>query len=121
MQNNIRISYPSSEKIYVPGSIHDIRVSMRRIRLVDTVEIVNGVKRITPNAPVTIYDTSGPYSDMSVDIDLRKGLSRLRESWLLKRGDVELLSEISSEYGRQRTAAESAEPFRLYLQPERIR
>jgi len=113
MQNNIRISYPSSEKIYVPGSIHDIRVSMRRIRLVDTVEIVNGVKRITPNAPVTIYDTSGPYSDMSVDIDLRKGLSRLRESWLLKRGDVELLSEISSEYGRQRTADTTLDHLRF--------
>jgi phosphomethylpyrimidine synthase len=104
MQNNIRISYPSSEKIYVPGSIHDIRVPMRRIRLLDTVEIVNGDKRITPNTPVTIYDTSGPYSDMSVDIDLEKGLPRLRESWLLERGDVELLPEISSEYGRQRAA-----------------
>jgi len=113
MQNNIRISYPSSEKIYVQGSIHDIHVPMRRIRLIDTVEIVNGDKRITPNAPVTIYDTSGSYSDLSVDIDLEKGLPRFRESWLLKRGDVELLPEISSEYGRQRAADTSLDYLRF--------
>src|SRR5690606_7826364 len=54
------------------------------------------------NPPVTVYDTSGPYTDPDVQIDLKKGLPRLREKWILDRGDVEQLNEISSEYGRVR-------------------
>ena len=57
---------------------------------------------ITPNPHVYIYDTSGPFSDPDIEIDLKKGLPRLREEWILNRGDVEQLPEISSEYGRMR-------------------
>ena len=104
MQSNIKISYPSSEKIFVPGRIHDIQVAMRRISQLDTVEMDGGEKKISSNPPVTVYDTSGPFSDPNVEIDLKKGLPRLREQWLNHRGDAEQLPEISSEYGRMRAA-----------------
>ena len=113
MQNNIKFIYPASEKKYVSGKIHNIQVAMREVQLTDTIEIVNKQRKVTTNEPVTIYDTSGPYSDPQTDIDLKKGLSRLRESWFLKRGDVEQLSEISSEYGRQRATDPSLATLRF--------
>ncbi len=113
MRNDIKISYPSSEKTYISGKIHSIRVAMRRINQLDTIEIINGQRKVTPNAPIFVYDTSGPYSDLQIDIDLKKGLPRLRESWLIGRGDVEQLSEISSEYGRQHAADSSLNALRF--------
>jgi len=113
MHNNIKISYPSSEKIYVSGKIHNIRVAMRQVNQLDTIEVVNGERRVTPNSPITIYDTSGPFSDPLIDIDLEKGLPRLRESWFNQRGDVEQLSDISSEYGRQRADDTSLDALRF--------
>jgi phosphomethylpyrimidine synthase len=113
MQNNIKFNYPASEKRYVLGKIHNIRVAMRRVQLTDTIEIVHNQRKVTTNAPVTIYDTSGPYSDPQTDIDLKKGLFRLRESWFLERGDVEQLREITSQYGRQRAADPSLATLRF--------
>jgi len=113
MHNNIKISYPASEKIYVSGKMHPIRVAMRRISLVDTVEIENGKQKVSTNSPITVYDTSGPYSDPNIEINLEKGLPRLRETWLKNRGDVEQLSEISSEYGQQRAADPSLDSLRF--------
>ena len=113
MQNNIKFNYPASEKRYVLGKIHNIQVAMRRVQLTDTIEMVNNQRKVTSNAPVTIYDTSGPYSDPQMDIDLKKGLSRLRESWFIARGDVEQLPEISSKYGRQRAADPSLAALRF--------
>ena len=74
-----RHNYPGSEKIYVPGKLHDIRVAMRKVNLTDTVNIVDGERVVRHNDPVYIYDTSGVYTDPSVEIDLEKGLPRLRE------------------------------------------
>ena len=113
MHNHIKITYPSSEKIYVEGKLHNIRVPMRRIKLHNTVEIVDGERRVTCNAPVTVYDTSGVFSDPSVDIDLKKGLPRIRENWFAAREDVEQLPEISSEYGRMRAADPSLDHLRF--------
>ena len=113
MNNNIKISYPASEKIYVPGKIHDIHVAMRRVTLLDTIEIDGGKRKVTQNAPVVIYDTSGPFSDDLAEIDLKKGLPRLRESWMVKRGDVEQLPDITSEYGRMRAADTSLDHLRF--------
>lgn len=113
MHNHIKIAYPSSEKMYVEGTLHPIRVPMRRVSLHNTVEIVDGERRVTPNAPVVLYDTSGVFSDPSVDIDLKKGLPRIRENWFAARADVEQLSEISSEYGRQRAADTSLDSLRF--------
>jgi phosphomethylpyrimidine synthase len=113
MNNNIRITYPSSEKIYVPGKIHDIRVAMRRVNLLDTIEIDKGQRKVTSNTPVVLYDTSGPFSDTSVTIDLKQGLPRLRESWIVRTGDVEQLSGITSAYGRMRAADTSLDKLRF--------
>jgi phosphomethylpyrimidine synthase len=108
-----RTPFPNSEKIYVDGVIHPIKVAMRKVKLTDTVKIVNGERVFHKNDDVVIYDTSGPFTDPSVHIDLQKGLPRLRESWVKERGDVEQLSDISSEYGRIRRADKSLDSLRF--------
>lgn len=61
-KNTMRITYPSSEKIYVPGEINKIKVGMRKIKLLDTVTVEeNGEKTFKKNNPVIVYDTSGPF------------------------------------------------------------
>ena len=86
---------------------------MRKVKLTDTVKMVNGERVFHKNDDVVIYDTSGPFTDLSVQIDLQKGLPRLRESWIKERGDVEQLSDISSEYGRMRRADKSLDALRF--------
>jgi len=99
-----REPFPASKKVYRPGVIHpDIRVAMREIEVSPT----RGHGRDdvpTPNAPVTVYDTSGPFTDPVIDIDVRKGLPKLRRDWILKRGDVEEMPGPSSAYGLDRLA-----------------
>ena len=74
-----RAPFPNSEKCYVNGELHpDIKVPMRKIFLSDTVDKFNG--KVEKNDPVLVYDTSGPYTDPSVEIDVRKGLMPLRNS-----------------------------------------
>jgi phosphomethylpyrimidine synthase len=87
-----------SEKIYVQGSRDDIRVPMREIKLSDTPMIFGAEK----NAPFTVYDTSGPYTDANAQIDLSQGLPSIRSAWIAERGDTELLKGLSSEFGRAR-------------------
>ena len=112
-KHDMKNSYPGSEKIYVPGKLYNIQVGMRKVNLTDTVKIIDG-KRITRhNDPVYIYDTSGAYTDPKIEIDLKKGLPRLRESWITGRNDVERLSEITSQYGRSRMADKSLDPIRF--------
>ena len=89
---------PGSHKVYVPGSRADLRVPMREIALSDTPLIFGAEK----NAPLTAYDTSGPYTDPAVRIDLAAGLAPLRGAWIAERGDVEKLAGLSSEFGRKR-------------------
>lgn len=114
MDKNIKISYPNSEKVYMAGErFPDIRVGMRRVNLTPTVSIVDGQRQEKPNAPVFIYDTSGPYSDPNTEIDLKKGLPRLREAWIMERGGVEQLAELSSEYGRARLADHALDSLRF--------
>ncbi|MDE5686068.1 MAG: phosphomethylpyrimidine synthase ThiC, partial [Paramuribaculum sp.] len=106
-------SYPSSEKFYVEGKLHPIRVGMRRVRLTPTVKIVNGEKIMTDNDPVVIYDTSGVYTDPDVTVDINKGIPRLRENWIKDRSDLEQLPSITSEYGRMREADKSLDSIRF--------
>jgi len=114
MHNTFSISYPNSEKIYVSGTLHkNIRVAMRKITLHNTIEYIDGEKKVTPNAPVVVYDTSGAFSDPAITIDLKQGLPRLREEWITERGDVEQLPEITSEYGRQRAADKNLDHLRF--------
>jgi len=106
-----RTPFPASTKIYVPGTLHNIKVAMREIAVSDTVNKVNG--KIEKNDSVTVYDTSGPFTDPNIEINLRKGLPKLRQSWILDRGDVEELPHISSEYGRERLADATLDAFRF--------
>ena len=84
--------FMNSRKVYVPGKIFpDIRVGMREILTED------------PETPVVpVYDTSGPYSDVDAKLDVTKGISRFRESWIMERGDAEQLDDMTSAYGRAR-------------------
>lgn len=93
--------FPNSKKIYVEGTLHPINVAMREIQLSPT-KLTNG--GFEHNAPVTIYDTSGPYTDENAVIDIQKGLPRIREQWILDRSDVNILDGITSEYGKARLA-----------------
>ena len=88
MKQNLKITYPNSSKIYVPGELFpEIRVGMREVTQLPTVA-KDGTKRENP--VVVLYDTSGAYSDPEIAIDLEKGLPRLREKWSMKRDKTQL-------------------------------
>jgi len=89
---------PNSRKIYVQGSRADIQVPMREISQSDTPTAFGG----ETNPPIFVYDTSGPYTDPKVKIDVRSGLAPLREKWITERGDTEQLASITSQYGLAR-------------------
>jgi len=102
---------PKSRKIYEQGSRPDIRVPFREIEQSDTPTSFGGEK----NPPITVYDTSGPYTDPDVKIDIRSGLPPLREKWIEERGDTIQLDGPSSEYGRQRLADPKLAELRFNL------
>lgn len=106
-----RKPFPSSKKIYVKGKIHDIEVAMREITLEDTLHKLTG--KTEKNMPVTVYDTSGDYTNPEVDIDITKGLKRLREKWIAERNDTETLDNISSDYGKKRLADNQLDHLRF--------
>ncbi|MDX1774707.1 phosphomethylpyrimidine synthase ThiC [Oceanihabitans sediminis] len=107
-----RQAFPNSKKIYVPGKLHpQIKVAMREISLSDTKDSLTG--KITPNEPVTVYDTSGPYTDPNKSIDVHKGIERIREQWILDRNNVEQLEDFSSEYARERLNDKSLDHMRF--------
>ena len=107
-----RAPFPASGKIYVPGQLHDIKVAMREISLTPT--RLNGRNGdAVPNAPVIVYDTSGPYTDPAADIDVRKGLPRLREPWIQQRNDTETLTRLTSAYGRERLGDKNLDTLRF--------
>ena len=110
---------PCSRKIYQVGSRPDIRVPFREITQADTPTMLGGEK----NPPLTIYDTSGPYTDPSVRIDLRDGLPSVRHAWIEERGDTIMLPGVSSDYGRQRQEDPSLADMRFNLtrQPRRAK
>jgi len=111
--------FPRSQKIYVQGSRPDIRVPMREISLDVTPTDFGG----EINAPVTVYDTSGPYTDPNVTIDVRKGLADVRSAWIEDRGDTEKLPGLTSEFGQRRLndAELSAMRFAHVRNPRRAR
>ncbi len=90
--------YPASRKIFVVGSRPDLRVGMREV----TQSATPSSQGAEENPPVTVYDTSGPYTDPTARIDLRAGLAPLREKWILERNDTGQLAGPTSEYGRAR-------------------
>ena len=91
-------TYPASSKQYIEGSRPDIRVPYREITLSPT----KHGDRVEQNAPLPVYDTSGPFTDPTTEVDLAQGLTPLRKAWIEERNDTERLSGVTSAYGRQR-------------------
>ena len=109
-----RQSFPNSKKIYVKGTLHpQIKVGMREIALSPTKDTLTG--KMIINEPVTVYDTSGPYTDPSKNINVHHGLERIREQWILDRNNVEQLDDFSSDYCKQRLTDESLDHMRFAL------
>ena len=116
--------FPNSKKVYLTGSRPDIKVPMREITLSATpIQNKDGSPSFEQNQPVLVYDTSGPYTDPNVSIDIRDGLSEIRTAWIQERGDTELLPDYSSEYGRQRAQDKSLDHLRFnhYRKPRRAK
>lgn len=111
--------FTGSQKIYVQGSRADIQVPMREITLADTPTAFGGEK----NPPVRVYDTSGPYTDPKVKIDLRTGLPEVRTAWIEERNDTEILQDSHSEFTKQRLGDNSLDHLRFNLtrQPRRAK
>ncbi len=99
MQNITQTPIPGSTKKYLKSSIHNISVAMREIHLSPTTD-KNGNKWSNP--PVTVYDTSGPYTDPEQTINIEEGLKKIRKPWIEERNDTEELSQPSSVYGQKR-------------------
>jgi len=108
---------PNSRKIYIEGSRPDIRVPMREISQSDTEASFGGEK----NPPIYVYDTSGPYTDPEVAIDIRSGLGTPRLPWILERADTEELPGPTSDYGIARLADPKLAElrFNLHRKPRR--
>ncbi len=96
-----RTPFPKSAKIYVKGKMHDVRVAMREIQLEDSDSTFSGNGGSAKNLSITVYDTSGPYTDPQVDIDVCKGLEPIRKKWILSRDDVMELVDFSSDFVRK--------------------
>jgi phosphomethylpyrimidine synthase len=109
--------FAKSRKIYVEGSRPDIRVPFREISLSDTPSQFGAEK----NEPVIVYDTSGPYTDPTVNIDIRNGLPAMRAKWIMERGDVEELDGPSSAFGQQRKTDPELAAMRFNLTRKPLR
>lgn len=117
-------AFPNSKRIYVTGSQHDIRVPMREIQLSPT--LISGTKdhpQYEENEAIPVYDTSGPYGDPDVAINVQQGLAKLRQPWIEARADVETLSDRSSAYTRERLTDEGLNALRFtgLLTPKRAK
>ncbi|MCH3924713.1 MAG: phosphomethylpyrimidine synthase ThiC [Bacteroidales bacterium] len=111
MENNKYIckAFNASKKIYIEGKQHKIKVGMRQVKLTDTV--IEG-KRIS-NGSINIYDTSGFFTDSNVEIDIKKGLPRLRESWHKDDDNFDTLSSFTSKYSNEQLEDKSLKEFRF--------
>lgn len=108
------MAHPNSRRIFIEGSRADIRVPLREIQLADT--FVGGTKddpRFESNEPIPVYDTSGRYGEEGVAIDVRRGLPRLRENWVLERDDTDELPGLSSTFTQERLADEGLDHLRF--------
>ncbi len=105
--------FPSSKKIYVPGKLHDIKVAMREITLNDTKLKFNPSAPVEKNPPVTVYDTSGPYTDPGKIIDVKRGIEKLRTPWIEQREDTEMLARFTSSYANQQLDNKALDALRF--------
>ncbi|MEZ4267376.1 MAG: phosphomethylpyrimidine synthase ThiC [Myxococcota bacterium] len=105
-----RTPFAGSKRVYIAGELYpDVRVPMREVSLSPT----RAGQVLIPNPPVVIYDTSGPYTDPSVEIDLHRGLEPLRAGWIAAREDTETLASVSSTFGRGREVDPKLAPVRF--------
>ena len=104
--------FPNSERVYIQGSRPDIQVPFRKITQDDTPSQMGAEK----NPPIYVYDTSGPYTDPKVKIDIRAGLSPLRAKWIEERNDTELLAGPTSHFGQERLNDPKLVALRFNLQ-----
>jgi phosphomethylpyrimidine synthase len=113
LSDEVTRPFPASTKRYVTGSRPDVRVPMREIAQTPT-QTAQGSEE---NPPVWVYDTSGPYTDPAVSIDLLKGLPDVRSAWIEERGDTEWLDGPTSQFGRRR----QHDPALAHLRFEHLR
>ncbi len=100
---------PNSRKVYIEGSRPDIRVPMREISLSPTQSNAGE----ETNAPILVYDTSGPYTDPDIELDLKKGVPDVRTAWIEERDDTVFLTGLSSRYGNERRDDERLDHLRF--------
>lgn len=117
-------AFPNSKRIYITGSQPDIRIPMREIQLSPT--LTGGTKdnpQFEDNEAVPVYDTSGPYGDPQVAINVQQGLAKLRQPWIDARNDSEELDDRSSAYTKERLADDGLDELRFtgLLTPKRAK
>ena len=117
-------AFPNSKRIYITGSQADIRIPMREIQLSPT--LIGGTKdnpQFEENEAVPVYDTSGPYGDPDVAINVQQGLAKLRQPWIAARNDSEELDDRSSAYTKERLADDGLDELRFsgLLTPKRAK
>ncbi|MFU0923454.1 phosphomethylpyrimidine synthase ThiC [Kluyvera sichuanensis] len=117
-------AFPNSQRIYITGSQPDIRIPMREIQLSPT--LIGGNKenpQLEANEAVPVYDTSGPYGDPDVAINVQQGLAKLRQPWIIARDDSEELDDRSSAYTKERLADDGLDDLRFsgLLTPKRAK
>ena len=105
--------FPGSKKIYRTGSRPDVRVPMREIQQTPSQRLQDHTE--VQNPSVIVYDTSGPYTDPAIQVDVRQGLHPVRKKWIAERQDIEPLPEVSSLYGRARAQDPALQAIRFSL------
>ncbi|VEL95196.1 hydroxymethylpyrimidine synthase [Alteromonas sp. 76-1] len=107
-------AYPNSTRHYEKGSRDDINVAMRLIHQHDS--LIGGTEEnpiFESNPPIGVYDTSGPYGDPDITINVQKGLAPLRENWIKARENTYQLEGVSSHFAKQREQDIVTEDFRF--------
>ncbi|WP_052936188.1 phosphomethylpyrimidine synthase ThiC [Escherichia coli] len=117
-------AFPNSKRIYITGTHPGVRVPMREIQLSPT--LIGGSKeqpQYEENEAIPVYDTSGPYSDPQIAINVQQGLAKLRQPWIDARGDTEELTVRSSDYTKARLADDGLDELRFsgVLTPKRAK
>jgi phosphomethylpyrimidine synthase len=110
--------FPASTKIHVAGRQTGVRVPLRQIQLHPTRDFKD---QLTENEPVVLYDTSGPYTDPTITIDVAKGLKPLRQDWILGRSDVEELPGATSLYRKLRERDKELDAIRFHAERQPMR
>ncbi|BEC70295.1 hypothetical protein VEE57_20110 [Escherichia coli] len=107
-------AFPNSKRIYITGTQPGVRVPMREIQLSPT--LIGGSKeqpQYEENEAIPAYDTSGPYGDPQIAINVQQGLAKLRQPWIDARGDTEELTVRSSDYTKARLADDGLDELRF--------